>query len=210
MPTNNGSDTVVLFNKIAISITSVLSIIGASFIIFSYVAFRKIRTQTRQLLVNLSIADLVLALSSLIGALVYYGNARLKEATQGSDKLQQMCAAQAAFTMFGALSTMFWTVAIAFYLVVLVILHKQTSWVLVAVLYVVCWGIPGVLTIWLGVSDHLGLHRGATNGFCAIVPGVNSSNPYIVVVGYDMWLYLAFILLPAFYVTLQYKLQVSI
>ncbi|KAL5499668.1 hypothetical protein EMCRGX_G011123 [Ephydatia muelleri] len=193
---------------IAISITSLLSIFGATFIILSYVAFRKIRTQTRQFLVNLSIADLVLALSSLIGALVYYGNAGLQEATEDSDMLQRMCAAQAAFTMFGVLSTMFWTVAVAFYLCVLVVLHKQTGWVLVVVLYVVCWGIPGVLTIWLGVSEHLGLDQGATNGFCAVIPGAaNSSDPYVIVVGYDMWLYLAFILLPAFYATLHYKLQ---
>lgn len=213
MSSNNGTNSgVVLFYRIAISTTSVLSIFGATFIILSYIAFPKIRTRARLLLVNLSIADLVLALSSLIGALVYYGNARLQEATQDSDKLQQLCAAQAAFTTFGALSTIFWTVAVAIYLCVLVVSNKSNkrTWMrmLVAVLYAVCWGVPGVLTIWLGVSDHLGLDQGVTNGFCAIIPGANSSGSYIIVVGYDMWLYLAFILLPSIYFILHCKLQV--
>ena len=201
----NGTTAVVIY-KVAISFTSVLSIIGASFIILSYVAFPKIRTRARQFLVNLSVADLILALSSLIGAIVYYGNGKLQQATQDSDTLQQLCAAQAAFVVFGVLSTMFWTVAVAFYLCTLAVCNRQPS-VLVVALYAVCWGVPGVLTIWLGVSDHLGLDPGATNGFCAIIPG-NDTGPLIIVVGYDMWLYLSFLLLPALYITLHYKMQV--
>lgn len=207
MSSINGSVETVY--RVAISVTSILSTFGAAFIILSYFAFPKIRTRTRQLLVNLSIADLVLSLSSLIGALVYYENVGLQQRTKDSDVLQRLCAAQAAFTVFGALSTIFWTVAIAFYLCYVVLSHKHSR-LLVAIVYVVCWGVPGVLTIWLGVSDHLGLYPGATNGFCAIIPGANSSNSYVIIVGYDMWLYLSFIILPVLYVILNCQLQLCV
>ena len=53
----------------AVGLCSSLSILGSCAIILSFAAFVELRTTARQLLLNLSIADIVLSLALLLGLL---------------------------------------------------------------------------------------------------------------------------------------------
>ena len=63
------STAVVLGIRVGVGTASSLSLIGSALIIFTFVAYRDLRTTARQLLVNLSIADFLVASSHLVGLL---------------------------------------------------------------------------------------------------------------------------------------------
>ena len=64
-------DTVI---KYVAMVACILSSIGSLIIILSYVLIRPIRTKVREILVHLSVMDLVYSLANLIGLLLNYGN----------------------------------------------------------------------------------------------------------------------------------------
>lgn len=73
----NGSDSSVgaLYAlRGAVGLSSSLSILGSCAIILSYAAFEELRTTARQLLLNLSVADIILSLSFLLGLLQNAGD----------------------------------------------------------------------------------------------------------------------------------------
>lgn len=65
----NGSDSIVALYavRVGVGVCSCLSLLGACAIILSYAAYPELRTVARQLLLNLSIADIVLSLAYLWG-----------------------------------------------------------------------------------------------------------------------------------------------
>ncbi len=70
----NNSDAVpttelaaVVAIRVGVGTSSCLSLLGSMLIIYTFVAYRDLRTLARQLLVNLSIADLTVAVSHLVG-----------------------------------------------------------------------------------------------------------------------------------------------
>lgn len=84
-PPLNGSSAVptaelaaVVAIRVGVGTVSFLSLLGASLIIFTFVAYRDLRTLARQLLVNLSIADLIVAVSHLMGLLENIGECTFK------------------------------------------------------------------------------------------------------------------------------------
>jgi len=58
---------VVIGIRVGVGTSSFLSVLGASLVIASYAAFRDLRTTSRLLLVNLSVADLIVSASHLVG-----------------------------------------------------------------------------------------------------------------------------------------------
>ncbi len=64
---SNDSIVALYAVRIGVGLCSGLSILGACAIILSYAAFPELRTVTRQMLLNLSIADIVLSLAFLLG-----------------------------------------------------------------------------------------------------------------------------------------------
>ncbi len=68
MDAMNQSSIVALYAiRVGVGLCSSLSVLGACAIILSYAAFPELRTVTRQMLLNLSIADLLLSLAYLLG-----------------------------------------------------------------------------------------------------------------------------------------------
>ena len=53
--------------RVSVGICSCLSILGACAIVISYAAFPELRTTARQLLLNVSITDIVISLALLLG-----------------------------------------------------------------------------------------------------------------------------------------------
>lgn len=152
---------VVLAQKLTVSITCILSLLGAGLIIFTYVAFKDLRTGARQILVQLSIADIIVAASHVFGVLynlpqyIRYDKNCAPVQNEGRNNLS--CEIQAGITMFGAIATYLWTLAMAIYLLVIIVLErKRIGKRLRLAFYPICWGIPLTVVIVIGSLDYLG------------------------------------------------------
>ena len=152
----------VLALQITVGTTCVLSVLGAGLIILTYVAFRDLRTTARKLLVNLSIADIVVAVSHFVGLFtnyerfLYNGN---------SGNMDVGCAVQGAFTMYSSIASILWTIAVALYMFTVIILRKPTTAKrTVPVYFLVCWGVPVVFTVWFGKVKYLGFEQNVDIG----------------------------------------------
>lgn len=222
-PTQTEQFKIIL--TVAVSITSILSVIGSLLIIITYALFKEIRTLARQLLVCLSVADLIVATVSLLGLMTNFSTKFEEEKFTNTTNLDlyNWCKAQAAFHVFGTESSILWTIAVAVYMFVLVVVRpKMRKWgvKLVVLLYVACWGIPFILTLWLAIDGFLGYDLAATPGFCAIVgirmnAGLDVSTEeshvvYPIVIGYEIWLYIAFVVLPLLYISVRCHVHVKV
>ena len=203
--------------RVLVTVTCVSSIIGSGAIILTYLCFPDIRTLARQLLVNLSVADFTAALSILAGLFVFYDDFLKGGAV--SEGYQRACLTQAVFAVYATQSSVLWTIAIAVYMFAIIVLKKPSlGKKIVVVSYIVCWGIPLILTVWLAVAGFLGYETGATPGFCAIKgltgdsssPDTHRTAVYPIVIGYEMWLYIAFIVLPILYIAIKCHIKVKV
>ena len=207
--------------KVVVSVSCLLSIIGSTAIILSYAFFKEMRTLARHTLVCLSIADLLLNLSGFLGIVTKVSSLKADQFALHSP-LGNWCRTQAAVLVFGTESSIMWTVGVAVYMFVLVVVQPKTQrWglKLVVVLHFVCWGIPFVLTLWLLLDGYLWFDSAATPGFCAIIGQSTHDNVsatdeqpklYPIIVGYEIWLYITFIVLPALYVTLSCHVRTKV
>ena len=159
----------LLAMRITSGSTAILSILGASLIIFTYVAFKNLRTTARQLLVNLSIADIIISGSHFVGILANYesvlkiydikspNHTALYTNDSPSYATNALCNTQAAFTAFGTIASFLWSMLIAVYMLVLT---QSTSAkprkVLVPIIYIISWGIPIVIVVALACLRYLG------------------------------------------------------
>ncbi|KAK7496021.1 hypothetical protein BaRGS_00012722 [Batillaria attramentaria] len=83
--------------------TSILSVLGCVVIIGVHIAYKSLRTTGRSMLVQLSIADLQLALGNLMGVFWYLFSVRS----------MAYCYIQSAWTIFSSIASFLWVVAIA-------------------------------------------------------------------------------------------------
>ena len=74
-PLTNSTE-ILLAIRVGVGTSSSLSLIGAALIVFTFVNYRDLRTTARQLLVNLSIADFMVASSHIVGLLENQGSYR--------------------------------------------------------------------------------------------------------------------------------------
>ena len=165
-------ERLLLVMRITSGITAILSILGASLIVFTYAAYKNLRTTARQLLLNLSIADIIVSGSHFVGILQDYKHDLLIQSSvvnhtthTTNDSLfppymyttNALCDTQAAFTAIGTVASFLWSMLIAVYMLVLT---QSTSAklrkVLVPIIYIICWGIPIVIMIGLAALKYLG------------------------------------------------------
>ena len=149
--------------KVIVGVTCVLSVFGASLIILTYVLFKDLRTTARQLLVNLSVADIFVAGSHFVGLFTNFD----RFVHQVNPAFDTLCTVQAAVTMCGTLASFLWTVAIGLYMF-MVIVRRQPHLAkkLVYAFYPFCWGVPMVVTIIFGANKLLGFEQAADIGRC--------------------------------------------
>jgi len=144
---------------------AILSIIGCALIMFSYIAYRDIRTKARTMLFHLSVADLIINLSLLFGLYANFvkttnevrHNYTSEEGVHKADFIfnstsDPKCYIQAAVTTYATVASLLWSNVIGIYMVVLVV-WKSKSLKINRVLYVtacfVCWLVPGIqFSLW--------------------------------------------------------------
>ena len=134
--------------KVTTGVTCLFSILGASLIIFTYAAFRSLRTVTRQLLVNLSVADILVALFHFLGLYTNYDRFNYGGGGAELSTRDWWCITQAAFVVLGSCASFFWTTAVALYMFVVIVLRSPvTGKRLLYVFYPVCWGVPAAIVV---------------------------------------------------------------
>ena len=183
---------VVLPLKISVGITSVLSILGGFLIVLTFCLrlclkssdgpnaqhSRPARSKMammspgRIILVNLSIADIILAGSHLWGVSANYQNYFLKNDNAHSSgpngSTDTMCDVQGAIAVYGTIASFLWTIILSFFVVgTLLLPHPRWYGSLYALLvYIVtCWGLPAVVVIVVSIMKELGVQDDATIGW---------------------------------------------
>lgn len=161
---------VITGTKVVTGIACTISIAAACWVITTYVVFKDLRTTARQLLVNLSVADILLAGSHFVGAMAnydrflpYYNNMTDRIYASAHDPL---CISQAAVTMFSSIALFLWIMCIAMYMLALTLsASKKILKMMVFVMYIVCWGLPIPIVVTAGAVRSLGFQdTGAVTG----------------------------------------------
>ena len=176
-----------------------LSALGSLLIVLSYFCFKTLRSKTRLLLVNISIMDFGVGCSNLVGIAVGYErhivnvNATDPVLDSGAERL---CLAQAFFADWCTHASIIWTILLSVY-IYLLITHSEslfTKYALTA-FYPIGYGLPLILSLWFLNTGRLGYTPYNFAGWCSIV-GDSASEVYVTFIGYDLWIYLTFILVP--------------
>jgi len=153
------SDGVVTAHGVLVTTTCILSLFGCSLIIFSYLAYKELRTKARAMLFQLSIADLIIVISHLIGFyenFIWYIHHPEKIPHSEDNKL---CVSQAAFLIFGAIASLMWSNAIGLFMAVLAVNTKQRESINQAFFVtscIMCWVIPLIITVCVAALKLLG------------------------------------------------------
>ena len=157
--------------RAVVATVSALSMVGAVLIVLSYVCISSIRTRSREILVHLSLADFGVACANFVGVVVdfdrYIRTCEVDERSWCND-VHHLCTAQAFFAGFSTIASILWTLALSVYIYLLVVheprkLHTKA----VYVCYVLCWGLPLLISLWLvltGGHTHTHTHTNTAGG----------------------------------------------
>ena len=206
--------------RLIVGVTCFLSIVGAILIILSYVCFKNLRTRAREVLFHLSLMDLGVAAANFIGDIVYFDQFYHINGTNSyghsviiypSKAVQNLCITQSFFGVYFTLGSILWTISLAVYLYFLLV-HRDSHHAkyFLWFSYITCWGAPVFVTMWLVLTHRLGYSPYNSSGWCALVvvnPATHSRDYYAVVIGYDLWIYLAMILVPVMYLSVRWFLR---
>ena len=189
-------DFIIALN-VAVGLTCILSMLGAGAIILSFIFSKELHTTSRFLLFNLSIADLIVAVSNLIGTTQTYQFEGINQ-TQARCSINSVCRFQAFTGLYGTDVSILWTVVLLTYLYITLVCYRPKTLVnriISAVCMVLCWGIPLAIAVWFLVEEFYGYEPGYSPGFCTIVIE-HHSQLYRIIVGYEMFLFISFLVLP--------------
>ena len=198
-----------------VGVSCSVSILGSLLIILSYVLFKKRRTRAREILLHISFMDLGVALSNLIGLSVYFDRFYYHHHEDVASYIDGLCRTQAFFAAFCTLGSILWTIALAGFLY-FVILHHQAKRATYFVwsAYIVCYGLPSLLSLWLVLTGKLGHSPVDSSGWCTLITNdlqTGKIDMFVAIFGNDLWVCLAIVTIPIFYLAIKCHLasQVS-
>ncbi|GFN95028.1 G protein-coupled receptor 157 [Plakobranchus ocellatus] len=186
-------------------LTTMLSIGGCLVIIVLYMTFKEIRTTSRMLLMFLSIADIVVGVSSILQIGDYKISYKLPEQSTA------MCQLSAALYVGGQVCAALWTCAVITYLFLCVSLR----WVsianrIVGLFHIFCWGMPVVVSLSAHLSDVFGynsadvLEQNHPTG-CWLSDRVSNPLPwYLITV--EGWVLSAYVLICLLYMPITWSI----
>ena len=196
--------------QVVVGITCVLSMFGAVLIALSYLLIKEIRTKAREILVHLSFMDFMVAAANFVGVVVNFD--QYASDMNHNNIAYILCVTQASFAMYGTLASILWTNAIAAYIYLRVMFDKQpVARRAVYAFYIICYGLPLIMTLWYALKKKLGFSRFGGSGWCSLVL-THSQHvfPMDALLGNDMWLYLTIILVPVIYVSLYFYFRFEV
>lgn len=200
--------------RAAMGVVCSLSIVGSLLIIFSYILFIDLRTRARYILVHLSITDLVLAVSNLVGAVANLDTQGLvdfnhtgKNVNHSTENIDTIyCRVQGFLTLYSTLSSVLWTVQLAIFVFILVTAGnpKRITKFLMWFCYLLCYGLPLLPSVWALVTKQTGYAPLQSAGWCTLKSQpiervVGDSDTYYVkteiytnIFAYNLWIVMAF------------------
>ena len=195
--------------RAVVAVTCVLSLIGSTFIILVYTCCPSLRTVGKQLLVHISIMTTGLASANLLGVLVnfdqYYYYPGTTDQREPRLAVRVTCDLQSFFAVYFTSGAIMWTTSLTVYLYLRIVHYTTPATSLCAQwsMFVWCYVLPLVLSLWKILSTRLGYSRSpfATEGWCGErLAGLHDygsvANVYTTLIGYDIWMYTAYILIP--------------
>ena len=198
--------------QVVVGITCVLSMFGAILIVLSYLLIKEMRTKAREILVHLSFMDFMVATANFVGVAVNFDQYAPERYSNHSYIVDCLCVTQASFAMYGTLGSILWTIAIAVYIYFRIMFDKKpVARRAVYTFYVICYGLPLIMTLWYSSSEKLGYSRYGGSGWCSLVL-THSKNAYPLdaLLGNDMWLYLTIFLVPVIFVSLHFYIRFEV
>ena len=204
--------------RIVVSATSSLSVIGAILVILSYVCVASLRSQARAILVNLSLMDLGVGCANLVGSAVdfnrFYYNYTARVDLDPGPYQKWSCQVQATVAMFCSNASVMWTVGLAVYMYLLVFRNwNENVRVFMPITYALSYILPLGLCTWLWSTGRLGYAPYDSSGWCTLRtmdPQTRKPDLFASVMAYDLWVYLALILLPSIYVAIFLRLKFGV
>ena len=210
--------------RAVVGVSCGLSILGSLLIILSYVLFKTRRTRARKILLQISLMDLGVALAHLIGLSVYFDQyyAKLiydKYYSRNNSYvlppyIDGLCKTQAFFDIYCTNAAVLWTISLAGFLYFLIFSDKKSriSTYFLYGSYVVCYALPLLVTMWLVFTDRLGYAPLDSSGWCSLMVTVSYDRAqgwhryvdrFSSIVGYDLWVYLAFFTITVLYLAIR-------
>ena len=166
-PYNTSADRdFVLALRIGVGIVSSLSVIGAFLIVLTfcirlcYGESKNMMSAGRLILVNLSIADIIVASSHLWG--IARGYNVLMHQAHDSSETNTLCDVQGALSVFSTIASFLWTIILSFFVFgTLMLPHKKLYGRLctVVVYHVIGWAVPLSVLIVLAVEREYGFQQ---------------------------------------------------
>ena len=196
-----------------VGVTCSLSIIGSLLIILSYVCFKDLRTRARYILVHLSLMDLILAVSNLVGIAGNFDQRSRGSNTYYNQSLPMdfndtlYCQIQGLFTLYSTLSSILWTILLAIFVYILVTAGnpKRITKFLMLFCYLLCYGLPLLPSLWAFLLGKVGYAPLQSSGWCALkshhvfIIANNGSDVYCLFddvytnfFAYNLWILMAF------------------
>ena len=195
-------------------VVCVLSMLGSLLIILSYIVFKKtLRSGVRLILVHISIMDFGVGFANLFG--IVYGYESHLSNTNSSSQLTgsalYVCNTQAFFAIWCTYASIIWTILLSVYLYLL-IAHQHSLFTRHAFLpfYVLGYGGPLILIVWLYCTNRIGYAPFDTAGWCGVTfTNYKGQEPklYVTALGYDLWIYLSFVLVPVLCVAVHLRIE---
>ena len=213
----NGTPYIVMPSiRVVTGITCILSMLGAVLIILSYILIKELRTKSREILVNLSLMDFMVAAANFTGVVANFDKYLVDEthivySERKYNIVQDLCLTQASFAMYGTHSSILWTIAIAVYIYLMIMYDRApVARKATYAFYVICYGIPLITTLWFALTGKLGYSRYGGSGWCSLILKDRQTGlykPLTAVFGNDMWIYLTIVLVPVLFLSIHFYLR---
>ncbi|NXQ79886.1 GP157 protein, partial [Nyctibius grandis] len=177
--------------RVIVLVSCVLSFLGSSLLVCTHALWPELRTRPRQLLLYLSLADLLSALSYFYGVL------------QDFDRTSWDCVLQGALSTFSNTSSFFWTMAIALYLYITIVRGSPTGTGLLCCFHTVSWGVPLGITVAAVALKKIGYDASNVSvGWCWVNLDAEDRVLWMLLTG-KVWEILAYVTLPVLYILIK-------
>ena len=196
-------------------VSSSFSCLGSLLIVLAFLMLPEIRTGAQKLITLLSIADFFTAFGYFVAAINFLQNYRPLgddggEGRGNCDTFEVVCKIQSFITTTSSLCSFLWTMLLAVYFHV-VIVNKQTTVFgrkMFALINLVSWGAPLVITIPLLSTNHLGYSPLGTSNWCFIRDSQKSPIDkqlliVLVMIAGKVWEILSYIVVTVLYISIS-------
>ncbi|NXR95439.1 GP157 protein, partial [Hypocryptadius cinnamomeus] len=175
----------------AVLLSCALSCAGSALLLCTHARWPQLRTRPRQLLLHLSLADLLSALS------YFYGVLRDFQRTSWD------CVLQGALSTFANTSSFFWTMAIALYLYLTIVRGSPAGPGLLWGFHAVSWGVPLAITVAAVALKKIGYDASNVSvGWCWVNLDAEDRLLWMLLTG-KVWEMLAYVTLPVLYLLIK-------